>query len=194
MKRKPNSRKPSVKHSPSSGSGVIELRLRTVGQLFNSMDPTPFPEKDLDADVEDFIVGWALEHPRRVPLVLLVHLAEPPEDRDPKPMIQDAMHSYFKHKTELTRRQLRHLIGRGRLSLLIGMLFLAACLGMADFIGRLGGGPLIQILRESMVIGGWVAMWRPMEIFLYDWWPLLNERRVYERLSRVDVRVLLREE
>ena len=31
----------------------IELNLREVGQLFNTMDPAPFPEKDLDADAED---------------------------------------------------------------------------------------------------------------------------------------------
>jgi hypothetical protein len=33
-------------------------------------------------------------------------------------------------------------------------------------------------------------MWRPLEIFLYDWWPILGERRLRERLSRVDVRVV----
>ena len=33
-------------------------------------------------------------------------------------------------------------------------------------------------------------MWRPLEIFLYDWWPILGEQRVRERLSRVEVRVV----
>ena len=41
----------------------IELRLREVAQLFNSMDPTPFHHKDLDPDAEEFIESWALEFP-----------------------------------------------------------------------------------------------------------------------------------
>jgi hypothetical protein len=45
-------------------------------------------------------------------------------------------------------------------------------------------------MREGFVIGGWVAMWRPLEIFLYDWWPIVVQRRLYERLSGLDVRVL----
>jgi hypothetical protein len=24
-------------------------------------------------------------------------------------------------------------------------------------------------------------MWRPMEIFLYEWWPLLRKGRLYEK-------------
>jgi hypothetical protein len=32
-------------------------------------------------------------------------------------------------------------------------------------------------------------MWRPMEIFLYEWWPLLRSRRMYENLSRMRVEI-----
>ena len=49
---------------------------------------------------------------------------------------------------------------------------------------------LAQVISESLVIGGWVAMWRPLEIFLYDWWPIRNERRIYDRLSRMPVRIV----
>jgi hypothetical protein len=39
------------------------------------------------------------------------------------------------------------------------------------------------------VIGGWVAMWRPLEIFLYDWWPIQAERKLFDRLSIMPVRI-----
>jgi hypothetical protein len=32
-------------------------------------------------------------------------------------------------------------------------------------------------------------MWRPLEIFLYDWWPILGEKRLHERLARAEVRI-----
>jgi hypothetical protein len=46
------------------------------------------------------------------------------------------------------------------------------------------------ILREGLIILGWVANWRPIEIFLYDWWPLVRKRRLLERLA--DATVIVR--
>jgi len=55
----------------------------------------------------------------------------------------------------------------------------------------LGQSTASAIVRESLTIGGWAAMWRPLEIYLYDWWPLRDERRVLERLSRMKVRLVV---
>jgi hypothetical protein len=41
----------------------LEVRLSTLRQLFNSLDPSPFHEKDLDREAEEYIVGWANEYP-----------------------------------------------------------------------------------------------------------------------------------
>ena len=46
----------------------------------------------------------------------------------------------------------------------------------------LTAGAVREILREGLVITGWVAMWRPLEILLYDWWPLIDERRQIRRI------------
>ncbi|MCC6907173.1 MAG: hypothetical protein IT430_04455 [Phycisphaerales bacterium] len=63
--------------------------------------------------------------------------------------------------------------------------------GLSRFIGwMLGDGPLPTLLREGSLIVGWVAMWRPIEIFLDDWWPIVRVRRLYEKLSRLDVRLV----
>jgi hypothetical protein len=42
-------------------SEIIEVRVAELSQLFNSMDPSPFHDKDLDDDAEEFIVSWAKE-------------------------------------------------------------------------------------------------------------------------------------
>ena len=43
--------------------------------------------------------------------------------------------------------------------------------------------PRSGILEEGLVVAGWVAMWRPMEIFLYERRPIRRERRIYRRLA-----------
>jgi hypothetical protein len=43
-----------------------------------------------------------------------------------------------------------------------------------------GDGGLGWVVRESLVIGG-LAMWRPLEVFLYDWWPIRADARLFGR-------------
>ena len=67
---------------------------------------------------------------------------------------------------------------------------LAASILLGDLAANaVQGGRFAEILRESFLIGGWVAMWRPLEVFLYDWWPIRAEARLFDRLSAMPVRV-----
>ena len=52
----------------------IKLKLRDLSQLFNSMDPSPFIEKDLDDEAEEFIVSWAEECSPHAQLDLRIYL------------------------------------------------------------------------------------------------------------------------
>jgi len=167
----------------------IELRVQELAQLFNSMDPTPFHHKDLDPDAEEFIESWALEFPQDSRFHLTVHLGKlPPED--PTALVAEAIRNYFDYKSEMARRKVRVLLREGRTSLMIGVGVLALCLLGAELLAAFGGGTFLKILRESLTIGGWVAMWRPMQIFLYEWWPLIRRSRIYHSLSRAQVLVV----
>jgi hypothetical protein len=157
------------------------------------MDPSPFHERDLDDDAEEFIVGWAREFPRRDPVSLLVHVNQLPSHNDAQHLVETAMHNYFAYRAKLNRFELRYLLKQGRDSLFVGLAFLAACVLTSQLL-RLRSGTLPIILREGLIIAGWVAMWRPMEIFLYEWWPLLRKGRLYEKLSRMRVEVRKRRE
>ena len=156
-------------NSPSHGQNQpkphrIELKLREISQLFNTMDPSPFHEKDLDRDAEEFIVSWAREYPIEEPVALVVHLGVAPQEPEPQPMIEQAIHHYFAYRVDLNQREFRHLMQDGRRSLLTGLAFLAACLITSRFLVGAGAGTFSTFARESLAIAGWVAMWRPMEI------------------------------
>ncbi|MGB9117640.1 MAG: hypothetical protein WCC91_20605, partial [Bradyrhizobium sp.] len=46
---------------------------------------------------------------------------------------------------------------------------------------------LKRLVEESFLILGWVANWRPLEIFLYDWWPIALRRDLYRGLSSATI-------
>ncbi|MEO6004695.1 MAG: hypothetical protein ABIZ04_15005 [Opitutus sp.] len=164
----------------------IRLQLRELSQLFNSMDPSPFHDRDLDADAEEFILSWARELPPKAELELTIHLASVPTPAGVAG-VESAVQHYFGTRAEMKHREFRQLMRRGRTSLTIGLLFLAACLGVSELFAKIGQSSSSILLKESLTIGGWVAMWRPLEIYLYDWWPVQVERRMLERLARMRV-------
>lgn len=167
--------------------GLIRVRVRRFTQLFNSLDPSPFLERDLDDDMVDYITSWAREIPRDRPLRLVIQLSEPPREADDEQVLRSAVRNHFGTAATLKGNELRALLRRGRSSLAIGLAVLAAAIAASNLVATIGGRPLFSILRESLIIGGWVAMWRPLELLLYDWWPLRHERRVFERLRDADV-------
>jgi len=172
-----------------AASHTIELNLHSLNQLFNSMDPSPFIEKDLDDNAAEFIVSWAQEFPPAAPVKLRIYLEEWPTE-DPKELVPEAVHNYFAHRATLTKLEFSRLMKQGRTSLFIGSVFLAACLVVIQTLLHGEAGTWASVLRESLTIAGWVAMWRPMQIYLYDWWPLLRRSRVFAKLSHMPVEVV----
>lgn len=185
--------------SPASdgrpGPRAIQVRIKDIGQLFHTLDPLPFRERDLDAGVEEYVVGWAGELPAAHPLEIVIHLPPAEARREEAGHIDDAVHNYFAYRAEVTGWELRELFRVGRVSLAIGLLVLAACVGLGKVAGGLlGGGYIERFFDEGLIILGWVANWKPVEILLYDWWPIVRRRRLYRRLAAATVRIVESEE
>jgi hypothetical protein len=167
----------------------IEIKLRDLNQLFNTMDPSPFLEKDLDADAEEFILSWAREFPLAEPVALAIHVSENDPLQQPDDVIIKAVRNYFAYRANLTSRELRRLFREGRISFVIGILFLSSCLIIAGLLSGAGEQTLREVAREGLTIVGWVAMWRPLEIYLYDWVPVRRLLLTFEKLSKMNIEI-----
>ena len=98
-----------------------------------------------------------------------MHLERPAGRADEAAVLREAIHQYFAQRAVASKRARRELFRRGRISLVIALMFLTASIVAGDGVARyLGEGRLGEIVREGLLIGGWVAMWRPLEVFLYD--------------------------
>jgi len=172
-------------------SRPIQLRIQNIGQLFHTLDPLPFRERDLDLGVEEYVVGWAGEMAGQEPISIMVHLPRAEVLDDEARHIEAAMQNYFAYRADVLGWDLRDLFRTGRAALLIGIAVLAACvvIGKAS-AGVVGTGYFGRFYNEGLIILGWVANWRPVEIFLYDWWPLARRRRLYRRLGIAAVQVV----
>jgi hypothetical protein len=64
----------------------------------------------------------------------------------------------------------------GRIALAVGLTTFGICLAASQLVDAVAG---------STYLGRFicVANWRPIEIFLYDWWPLWRRRNLCRRLA-----------
>lgn len=166
---------------------LIELKLKTQAQLYNSLDPAPFHERDLDADAADYIREAMQELHAHAKVKLVIHLQEaaaPDTVRD----VSDAIHHYFEYRARTRQMELKQLLRIGRISLVVGLAFMAFCFELSQLLAG-SDNTFASISREGLIIIGWVAMWRPIDIFLYSWWPIRGEIRLYQRIARLDIEV-----
>jgi hypothetical protein len=170
--------------TPAITDDVIELRVDNVDQLFHTLDPFPFRERDLDREAEEYIVGWARELADDQPIKIVVHVPNNEPQARAAQDLEEAFHRYFAYRAGILQRDLKELFRVGRRSLAIGVPILVTCLISAHLAsGFLIESPIKRLVEESLLILGWVANWRPLEIFLYDWWPIARKRNLYRRLS-----------
>jgi hypothetical protein len=168
----------------------IAIRVRTITALFNSFDPSPFREKDIDPEVEAFLVGWVRELPRGAPFTIAVHL--PPEEAA-KPQaaeIGESFAHYFGYRAQIAEQDLRELFRIGRRALAIGLVALIACLVASQVVAAFVPIHVVaRVLEESLIIVGWVANWRPIEIYLYDWLPIRRRIQLFRRIAAAKLEV-----
>ena len=172
-------------------SHLIEVRVRDVQSLFDSLDPSPFIALDLDDDAHQYICTSAKELNTRLPLALAVHVAEPLVSAEETLDAGEAIREHFIRQAGFATVHLNQLIRTGLISLAIGLAFLSLALTASAALAPWAETyRTISIFREGLLICGWVAMWRPLQIFLYDWWPILGERRIFDRLGRMPVQIV----
>lgn len=169
---------------------AIELKVDEARQLFESLDPFPFRERDLDKNAEDYIVGWARELPRDASIKIVVHLPEAQIHDKLTAELGEAVSHFFAYRAVNVGLELKELFRIGRFSLAVGASVLALSILAAQQVPNFVASPSLErVIAESLIILGWVANWRPLEIFLYDWWPIMRRRNLYRRLAKARLEI-----
>ena len=173
-----------------NGIIVIELVLRNMMQLFNSLDPSPFHEKELDPDAEEYIFNAVVDQPKKIPVKMAIYLpAEAITDSSRESIIL-GIHNHFIYKSSVSDRELRRLFERGRVVLLIAMGFLFGSLLGRQLLSTLEQTLLVRMAEEGLLIFGWVTLWEPVYIFIYGWWPIVQKRMIYDKITTMEIEVL----
>lgn len=167
---------------------VIALRLRNLSDLV-AADPSPLQQGVLRPEAETYIVREAKRLPGAQPICLAVEVPSGAGTADAE-SAGTAVRTHFQRAAGSETDNMRELFRNGFKALLIGLLMLSVCLFLAwYFTYQLPKRPINRLILESFVILGWVSMWKPIEIFLYEWLPYARRRKLFRRLSNASVTV-----
>lgn len=145
----------------------IDLRLEHMRQLADPRDPAPFAQRDLDPDAERYILEASRELPPREPFALTLWLPQSELSHATAERARQAVCFHFAWQAQYARQRLHDHLRTAHRSSLLGLIFMAACMVLHNLIGSLDT-LLSQTFAEGLMVIGWVALWRPVEMYLYD--------------------------
>ncbi len=178
----------SQRYQIVNGKETIQIRVNSPLQLFDSRDPAPFRDRDLDDDFTDYLISCADEVPNRAPLLIEIIISKSQPDIKSEAIIE-AIENYFQYQIELKKSQFSKMLRMARLFLTVGMLVLAICLGLSQFTKHIPNEIFSTTFREGIVIFGWVSMWKPLELLLFDWYPIYDRIQLLKRILSAETQV-----
>lgn len=175
---------------PETHDVTIEVAVNEARQLFNDRDPSPFKDHDLDENFVRFLLNSVQGFPFKTRTRLKITITDKSSGIQ-GPQINSAIHSFFTYEAGLVNARKRKSVREGRIYLLAGLIAMFSCLSFSQLLETsFAQSRITLIIQEGLVIIGWVAMWRPLEMFLYDWWPLHEQQLYMKKIAEMEKEII----
>ncbi len=169
---------------------LIEIRLDSIDRIHDPLDPSRYPERTLDRGVESYITDAVRDFPKKTELELVVYVPEKEMQKEGTKRLVQTIHNHFRYKAAQARREMREIFESGRTGLMGGILLLALVLFVNLTIARTPDSVVNEVLRNSLLVIGWVAMWQPISAFLYEWRPYQRKLKIYRKICRMKISII----
>ena len=167
----------------------IILKLENVDQVLIMPRDMFYGKRMLNRNAEEFLIEESEKHHYRTAIYLKVYL--PPDALNRSQEIEAAVHQHFTYRKNKSLKQLSRTLQFGWSSLLIAIVFLSLLVSLTLLVFRqMPEGGLSIIFREILIILGWVALWRPADLLLYEWRQFKRDARLFEKLAQCKIEVI----
>jgi hypothetical protein len=163
---------------------VINISIKSSDDIFQSFGIIPFGESMLNREFECYIFNMIKKYSVRKKLKLVFQIPLGEKNLD---LLQGTIHTHFKYKAKESDMLLKLQFKNWVINMIIGILFLVLCLILVGILEVFSYISLIKIMKESLLIIGWVALWEPLTFILFGWRAAKREKLYYEKLSNIPV-------
>ena len=169
---------------------TVIVRVKSVDDLYNPYDPTPEEDRELNADVEAYILKQMKRLPKKSHVIIQLFIPAPQLIGERRKTIPASFTNYFRARAidHLIRNRRRFF--RWTLNLILGVLFLTGCLLIAHLLKLSSPDhPFYNVLSEGLSIIGWVALCEPAAYLIFGWKEDRREQHTYMRLHNADITI-----
>ena len=169
------------------------LKLDNIKHLFKDPEFDLFvPQADFSSGIER-IVNQLKPTPLTDKVRTTISLPDHQLSENLEKLIVDALQHYCNNKIEKISNDIASLRGQGIRALQRGLLFLAVCLIISTLFDRIEYLPVLvhRFLNEGFLIAGWVGLWYPIELLLYEWSPLKRQKKIYRMIKDMEIKVTI---
>ncbi len=169
----------------------IELRIAQPAQFYNLLDPAPNDEKEINQATESYIMDSLddMQNDKRSSAKIVLYLEQALyDDEKTRTDMEKAIHSHFAERVCSATQKYKQAMNKGRRYLIRGLIFLIICLIFSSVVTSIHNqNDIIYAIGQSFVIIGWVALWRPVEFYLYDRRDILDEKKMLSQLETIPI-------
>lgn len=167
------------------GYRSIDIYVGNSNELFKQFNFVSPVEKELREDIENYIYESMKGFPENKKVVLKIHVLNAMIKEST--MLVETVQKHFllkyKESERLAKRRFYHWCG----NMTIGILFLIFCLMLVQLLDSFENISAVKIIKESLMIIGWVAIWEPTTFILFQWRGIKKSRSCYRKLCSMSV-------
>jgi len=170
---------------------IIELNIdiKNIDTLLKSEGSIASIEETLSKSIEEYLFKAVKRYPLSHMIKLLIIIKDSQrQGNDEK--IEKIVHSHFCYKAKETQLYLKEQFRQWGINSIIGILFLILCLIVGGILEKFTHIGIIKIIRESLLIIGWVALWEPVTFILFGWRIINRDKHYYIKLSNIPIEVI----
>jgi hypothetical protein len=165
---------------------IIEISLQDPFNLYDDKDPSPLKVRDLKPILEQYIFNCLREIPNEDKVRIEFYFYEPPQTQEEKDLLKKSVKDFFSYRCKVRFLDFRLKIKYGLRSTLIGLIFLFFCIYISSVYLKNQNDIVGQFFLEGLSVLGWVSLWNPVQVFLYEIWPILTSAKILRKCSQVE--------
>ena len=158
---------------------TIPMRLKTFADLYNPIDPSPSPSRDLSEEVVDYLNQCSDEIALKFNVEISIELGEGISDTAGKAECAKSIRSFFIHEIFVCE----HQKSSNRKAAFRHLMVSLTCLSIYVISQQITSfGIIFDIIKEAILIGGWVFMWESVTHNFIQIEPIDEMIRRYQRI------------
>ena len=170
---------------------IIELNIdiKNINDLMKNDTNIASIQESLSKAIEEYLFKMVKCYPINQKIKLLIIIREGQRQRDDKE-IERIIHSHFRYKVKETQIYLKEQVRQWGINFFIGILFLILCLIVGGLLDKFSYIAMVKIIKESLLIIGWVALWEPVSFILFGWRVINRDKNYYNKLCDIPIEVI----